>query len=692
MKEKKIKQVLKKIIKRYIPNHYRLSVFIVNFLIFTVAFHILFYSFGGFYYKQSLMPGQKEMMPSIAVLVLLIFVRHLIKLQNKPGIRTDKLTKLLNNKNWVAFILLLVLVFGYYSMFRNSWNMSTDSNLYYVYLRSLFFDGDLHFTNDYMHMGGPVYSMNHQTGYWINPFSVGCSILWFPFFLTGHIYAKAIGLPADGYAEFPYGISINLAGLIFAWIGLILLVSVLQKLFNDKVAVATALVLWFGTPLTFYTNQQPNLDTSVSFFAGSLFLYFVFLLREKATTQRWIGIGISAGTAMLVRPQNVILLIIPAFLVLKLSIKAIKEKNKKSFSQITRGVSLLVLFTAVTFIPQMMTWQIMYNSPLTIPQGKNWMEWNNPKIIQILFSTNHGLFAWTPILLFGFLGILLFFRKDKWASPAMAVAFLAMVYINSVPNDWWGGFAFGGRRFASTFPILGIGMAALLKPLFDKRILRYLAVIVLLCVIIWNISLISIFSDKTIPHQGIMKPEKLFNTTLKRALRIISDIPGSLQSCLFVLTHKDACAVCHDILLTKGETLIKAEKLSPFIRNGWTESKNEASTGKIYRSASRSISSFNFYLSRIPEKDLNVEIACKPAGNTQVLVPVVNFQPIKEVIKFKQGWNNYAFKIKNSYLQKGVNILRFDSFHKNIKKPVMILQGAGGEYFDFEWMKIILTD
>jgi hypothetical protein len=680
---------LKKIIEEYFPNIYKLGLICSNILILATVIIILFFSYGGFYYKQSFMPGQKEMLPAIIFLSLLVFARHFIKLKNEPGIKTDKLTRLLNDKKWIVLILLLVLVFGYYTMYRNCWNMSKDSNLYYVYLRSLFFDGDLHFTNDYMRMGGPVYSMNHQTGYWLNPFAVGCSILWSPLFLTGHLYAKCFGFPADGYSEFPYGISINLAGLLLAWIGLVLLVTTLQKFFEDKIAILTALIVWFGTPLTFYTNQQPNLDTSLSFFAGSSFLYFFFLIREKATTQRWIGLGISAGIAMLIRPQNIILLIIPAILLLRLLLVAIKDNSAKSLSQTVKGASLLLIFTTVTFIPQMLIWQIMYNSALTIPQGKNWMEWNNPKILQVLFSTNHGLFTWTPILLLGSLGLFLFFLKDKWSAPAMLLAFLMMIYINSVPNDWWGGSAFGGRRFSSTFPILAFGIASLIKPAFSRKIFRYFAIGISLIAILWNISLISIFSDKTIRHHGVIETSQFFSLTAKRAVRILTDLPGDLGASVFVLTHKNACADSRKIVLEDGITSINAGEESPFFRNGWSMVKTDNESGKSYRTSTRNISSLHFYLSHLPENGLKAQLFCRPIGNTRLLSPVINYMPIKNPIVLNNDWNKYEFKIEGRYLQKGVNILRFDSFDRSVEKPKIILQGASGEYFDLFWLKLI---
>jgi len=680
-----------KILQKCCPNFHKMVIACVNITIAAIILNIIIFSYGGFYYKQSLLPGQKEMLPAVMLLVTLLITRHFLKLKDKAGIRQDRLVKLLNNKKWIALVLLLVLVFGFYSMYRQCWSMSADSKLYYVYLRSMFFDGDLHFTNDYMKMGGPLYSMNHQTGYWNNPFAVGSSILWFPFFLTGHLYAKNSGYPADGYSEFPYGISINLAGLFLAWIGLVLLVSTLQKFFDSKIALLIPLTIWYGTPLTFYTNQQPNLDTALSFFAGSLFLYLYFHLAEKPTTQKWIALGIAAGICMLVRPQNVILLAIPAVLLLSLFIKAVKQKKNKDVLSLFRWASFLAIFTIVTFLPQMLVWQVMYNSPITVPQGVNWMEWGNPKIVQVLFSSNHGLFAWTPILILGVIGFLFFFKKDRWTASALFLTFAAMVYINSVPNDWWGGFAFGGRRFSSTFPILAVGLASLLKPFFEKKLFRYVVIAVSLAAILWNLSLVSIFSDNTIPHQGIIKTGRFYSLIGNRASEIVSSAPGSFKDYIFMMSHRDACKECRNIRIVPGETIIFIGDESPYLRNGWSVVKNDPAVSLPYRIANRNIASIHFYLNRVPKNRLSVDMNCRSVNNTVSMVPVMNGTPI-QVFGLSGKWKDYNFKIDANLLREGINLLRFDSFKEQLKGTKTILQSSAGEYLEVLRVNILLAE
>ncbi|RIK27017.1 MAG: hypothetical protein DCC52_09745 [Chloroflexi bacterium] len=69
--------------------------------------------------------------------------------------------------------------------------------------------------------------------------------------------------------------------------------------------------------------------------------------------------------------------------------------------------------------------------------------------------------------------------------------FLAESYINSVVNDWWGGEAFGARRFISLMPFFALGLAALIDALRQSAKTRaYVSqnaiLVILVALIVWN--------------------------------------------------------------------------------------------------------------------------------------------------------------------------------------------------------------
>lgn len=118
---------------------------------------------------------------------------------------------------------------------------------------------------------------------------------------------------------------------------------------------------------------------------------------------------------------------------------------------------------AIVFSPQMLVWWTLYGNPFLVPQGEDFMHWGSPAFGQVLFSTLHGLLTWTPVVAAALVGLVLLVRRAPIVGIAFAVAFLIALYTNAAVADWWAGEAFGSRRFVSCFPILVIGLAALIS-------------------------------------------------------------------------------------------------------------------------------------------------------------------------------------------------------------------------------------
>ena len=110
---------------------------------------------------------------------------------------------------------------------------------YYAYLRSLVFDHDVDFSNEYSYFASILpensqplttsflYGPKTAAGYPHNPWPVGPAILWSPFFLVGHLTAKlagGLGLPValDGYS-LPYQLGIAIGSAVYAFVGLMLM-------------------------------------------------------------------------------------------------------------------------------------------------------------------------------------------------------------------------------------------------------------------------------------------------------------------------------------------------------------------------------------------------------------------------------------------------------------------------------------
>jgi hypothetical protein len=120
------------------------------------------------------------------------------------------------------------------------------------------------------------------------------------------------------------------------------------------------------------------------------------------------------------------------------------------------------------FAPQMIVWNVLYGQPFTGPQGPSFLRWSEPHVIDVLFSDNHGLFTWTPIVLLSLIGVVRLARRVPGLALPVGVVVAGSWYVNAAVADWWGGEAFGARRFLSLFPLFTLGLAVWVQPLHSR--------------------------------------------------------------------------------------------------------------------------------------------------------------------------------------------------------------------------------
>jgi hypothetical protein len=78
------------------------------------------------------------------------------------------------------------------------------------------------------------------------------------------------------------------------------------------------------------------------------------------------------------------------------------------------------------------------------------------------------------------------YRRDRLLGGAAIVILLAEAYVNGIVYDWWGGEAFGARRFVSLIPFFVLGLAALVDSV-RARLSRRTLLIALGAFTVWNL-------------------------------------------------------------------------------------------------------------------------------------------------------------------------------------------------------------
>jgi hypothetical protein len=115
---------------------------------------------------------------------------------------------------------------------------------------------------------------------------------------------------------------------------------------------------------------------------------------------------------------------------------------------------------------QMLTWRILQGHWVAYSYGDEGFFWFHPALWQTLFSSRHGLFFWSPILLFAVVGLLRRMREPFlccWIASA-----LLLWYANSSWHCWWFGAAFGARAFLELLGLFGVGLGLLFDAILQS--------------------------------------------------------------------------------------------------------------------------------------------------------------------------------------------------------------------------------
>lgn len=422
------------------------------------------------------------------------------------------------NEKLLFFLFLLTLPLA------NPW-VRGDGVGYYAYLRSGLIDHNLRFENDYLAanesfvvsrvdaQGRLLPSLYTKTGYVENHFTVGPALLWAPVVVAVHecvLLADYFGahVAADGYSH-PYLLAMALATGCYAFLSLFLALRIAQKYFGAPWPFFAAVTIWMASSLPIYMYFNPSWSHALSAFTVALFLWYWERTKLQRTLGKWAILGLTAGLMGNVYYPNVILLIFPALEVLTLCRSRQEDSGRGAvpFQKVLPSCGVFVVSFFSALLPTLITRQIIYGSPFETgyPALSTW-HWTSPVLLKVLFSSDHGLFSWTPALILAVVGLPFLIKRDALLGAGCLLAFLAFYYFIASYPDWDGISSFGNRFFVSLTPIFILGLAALLNSFSTwlGKTTRAVAVAapVLALFIVWNAGFIFQWGTHLVPARG----------------------------------------------------------------------------------------------------------------------------------------------------------------------------------------------
>lgn len=342
---------------------------------------------------------------------------------------------------------------------------------YYAFLPATVIHGDptLSFLDDQeFHNNNKIWYSKLENGNRLIVTSMGLSYLYSPFFLTAHALAPLVGQENDGYSNI-YQLFLMISGVVYALLGLFLLMRLLRRFFDPVTTAIVILVIGIGTNLYYYTAMEPAMPHSHNFFLITLFLYIVLRWYDKPTIINAALLGALFGLIVLVRPTNVLLFLF-LFLYGVTSWKDLGERVLFYLQRWPKVLLMLAMFM-IPWIPQMLYWKALTGQYFffTYSVKNAGFFFAHPQILDNLFNFRKGWLIYTPVMWFALAGIFFLFKRMKKWAIALLIYTAAMIYVQSSWWCWWFGGGYGLRPYISMYPVLAIPMAMLLAELYRRE-------------------------------------------------------------------------------------------------------------------------------------------------------------------------------------------------------------------------------
>jgi hypothetical protein len=375
----------------------------------------------------------------------------------------------------VASLIALLLFVIVYANAPAARTPESDGHYTWLYARSLAYDGDIDFTNDYKICGDPhSKGVDRGRGKPDNPFYVGPSVIWVPaLWIARHLIRFAPG-ESDAVTHGcigPITGAVLSTGPVVGALTIFCLYLIGLNWANAPMAALCAVLLGMGTSVVAYFCAYPSFSHAYDTFWTALLVLLSLRAakREPSAIQprfvlpgrswaRWALVGVVLGICILQRPVSVAVGAIPAALALdRYVLRVDVESHQRQWTPLVASLALIaaggVLFGV---IPQAIIYKSLYGKLWAgAPHGRYYMQYAHAHPLLVLFAPHGGLFFQTPMAWLPVLGIPAAIRDRGCRAYAIAALIVCafLVYVSGAAIDWDSSGTFGARRMSSLIGI-----------------------------------------------------------------------------------------------------------------------------------------------------------------------------------------------------------------------------------------------
>lgn len=380
----------------------------------------------------------------------------------------------------LAAALLLACVAGA-AVFVDEVPRGPDFESYFGFARSLFYDGDLLLLNEFEILQKTIFVVP-ETGYASVLANVGAALFWLPAFVTAHATVgvtnalQGTRFAADGFNPY-YMLWVNLWNWLYGFVALLLIYRLSRRYFSRAASLAALGLVCFATPFFYYMSYFTP-STSIPAALAAVLCLTAWEEARRGGRAHWLLLGSLLGLALSIATYNA------GFLAFPLVTLADDLRRRERWNAVAARAAWLAIGIAVGYLPQLLAWQVLFGTPRN-PYAAT-LDPFNARVLEVLFSTYHGLYFYAPFLLVATAGLVALWRRDRALAAGWAGAFAVHAYAVGTLIGWWAGDSFGIRYFVGLTPLFALSAAALFESVAGRRGVPWALGALCAACLLWN--------------------------------------------------------------------------------------------------------------------------------------------------------------------------------------------------------------
>jgi len=304
--------------------------------------------------------------------------------------------------------------------------------------------------------------------------TIGMAIMYTPAFFVGHWIVEYTNDVDDGYSP-PYQWSIRWGSIIYSLLGLFFCRKNLLMFFSETVTAITLACVFFATNLLHYTYAEGEFPHGYLFFLNAAFIFFTLKWIREQKPSYLLLLCFTGGMITLIRPTGVIVFLFPLSYDTG-SFEKIWMRIRYAFSNLYVFAGALFLFS-LPLAFQALIWKTYQGHYILYSYKDERFFFNDPQILNFLFSFRKGWLVYTPIMIFSLIGILMSWKRLKPFFVFLLIYFSVNVYVLSSWWDWSYGGSFGCRVLVESYAFMCFPFAVFVAWIWklneERKFLKY---------------------------------------------------------------------------------------------------------------------------------------------------------------------------------------------------------------------------